>query len=213
VTYLLQRDCGGAVCSRQDIYLPNILLSWVRETWRGGRCSRSVGRVGVLRARLCHLRAGFQQCKSFVEMCTVRCCPLWHPSHCPMGTVPRVLVRRTASPAYADFGGLSSGAPPVVVRLDVVSFPPSSSAMTVAGCLLGGYPVGRDGVESALREGCLRTTTGVSQRWFSGHFRQVFFSGTSRSVACSDRSGLTTLTFTTSSLIPSSRRRMDTISP
>ena len=37
------------------------------------------------------------------------------------------------------------------------------------------------GVESALREGCPKTTTGVSlssvhsQRWFSGHFRQVFF--------------------------------------
>jgi hypothetical protein len=31
------------------------------------------------------------------------------------------------------------------------------------------------GVESALREGCPRTMTGVSQRWFSGHFRQVFF--------------------------------------
>jgi hypothetical protein len=31
------------------------------------------------------------------------------------------------------------------------------------------------GVESALREGCPRTTTGVSQRWFSGHFRQAFF--------------------------------------
>jgi hypothetical protein len=28
---------------------------------------------------------------------------------------------------------------------------------------------------SALREECPRTTTGVSQRWFSGHFRQVFF--------------------------------------
>jgi hypothetical protein len=55
------------------------------------------------------LRAGFHQCKSFVEMCTVRYCPLWHPSHCPMGTVPRVLVWRTASPAYADFGGLNLG--------------------------------------------------------------------------------------------------------
>jgi hypothetical protein len=32
------------------------------------------------------------------------------------------------------------------------------------------------GVESALREGCPRTTTGVSQRWLSWHFRQVFFS-------------------------------------
>jgi hypothetical protein len=31
------------------------------------------------------------------------------------------------------------------------------------------------GVERALREGCPRTTTGVSQPWFSGHFRQVFF--------------------------------------
>jgi hypothetical protein len=32
-----------------------------------------------------------------------------------------------------------------------------------------------NGVESALREGCPRTTASVSQRWFSGHFRQVFF--------------------------------------
>ena len=62
----------------------------------------------VLRAWRCHLRAGFQQCKSFVEMCPVRCCPLWHPAHCPMGTVPRMLARRTASPAHADFGGLSN---------------------------------------------------------------------------------------------------------
>jgi hypothetical protein len=61
-----------------------------------------------------------------------------------MGTVPRVLVRRTTSPAHADFGGLSSGADPVIVRLDVVSFLPRSSAPTVAGCRLGGYPVGRD---------------------------------------------------------------------
>ena len=29
----------------------------------------------MFRTWLCHLRAGFQQCKSFVEMCTVRCCP------------------------------------------------------------------------------------------------------------------------------------------
>ena len=107
-----------------------------------------------------------------VEMCTVRCCPLWHPAHCPMGTVPRVLVRRTASPAHADFGGLSSGAAPVVVRLDVVPLPPRSSAPTVAGCRLGGYPAGCriGGVESALREGCPRTMTGVSQCCFSGHF-------------------------------------------
>jgi hypothetical protein len=30
-------------------------------------------------------------------------------------------------------------------------------------------------MERAVREGCPRTTTGVSQRCFSGHFRQVFF--------------------------------------
>ena len=34
-----------------------------------------------------------------------------------MGTVPRVMMRRTASPAHADFGGLSSGAAPIVVLL------------------------------------------------------------------------------------------------
>ena len=74
--------------------------------------------------------------KSFVEMDTVRCCPLWHPAHCPMG-VPRVLVRRITSPAHADFGGLSSGAALVVVRLDVVPLPPRSSSPTVAICRLG----------------------------------------------------------------------------
>jgi hypothetical protein len=31
------------------------------------------------------------------------------------------------------------------------------------------------GVETTMREGCARTKTGVSQCWFSGHFRQVFF--------------------------------------
>ena len=35
------------------------------------------------------------------------------------------------------------------------------------------YVIG--GVENALREECPRTMTGVSQYWFSGHFRQVFF--------------------------------------
>jgi hypothetical protein len=60
-----------------------------------------------------------------------------------MGTVPRVLVRRTASPEHADFGGLSPEAPPVVVRLDVLPLQPSSSTQTVAGCLLVGYSVGR----------------------------------------------------------------------
>jgi hypothetical protein len=46
-------------------------------TWHEGLGGGAVGTsVGVLRARRCHLRAGFQQCKSFVEMGTVRCCPL-----------------------------------------------------------------------------------------------------------------------------------------
>jgi hypothetical protein len=53
-------------------------------------------------------------------------------------------TQRTASPAQRDFGGLSPGAAPVVVRLDVVPLPPLSSAPTVAGCRLGGYPAGRD---------------------------------------------------------------------
>jgi hypothetical protein len=43
-----------------------------------------------------------------------------------MGTVPWVLVRRTASPEHAGFGGLYSGVALVVVRLDVVSPPPRS---------------------------------------------------------------------------------------
>ena len=43
-----------------------------------------------------------------------------------MGTVPRVLVRRTASPEHADFGGLSSLDALVVVRLVVVPLPPRS---------------------------------------------------------------------------------------
>jgi hypothetical protein len=93
-----------------------------------------------------------------------------------MGTVPRVLVRRTGSPVYADFGGLSLEASLVVVRLDVVSFPPISSTQTVAGCRLEKYPVGRDLWGGMIDvEGCPRRTTGVSQHWFSGHFRQVFF--------------------------------------
>jgi hypothetical protein len=106
-----------------------------------------------------------------------------------MWTVPRVLVWRTVSPAYADFGGLSSGAAPVIVSLDVVSFQPHSSVQTVAGFLF--FVSTRTnkrhhhldilldvigGVEITLREGCPRLTTGVSQHWFSGHFRQVFFS-------------------------------------
>ena len=46
-----------------------------------------------------------------------------------MGTVPRVLVRRTASPVHADFCGLSSLATLVVIQLDVVPLPPLSQGL------------------------------------------------------------------------------------
>jgi hypothetical protein len=41
-------------------------------------------------------------------------------------------------------GGLQSGATLIDVRLDVGPLPPRSSSPTVAGCWLGGFPVGRD---------------------------------------------------------------------
>jgi hypothetical protein len=41
-------------------------------------------------------------------------------------------------------GGLRLGVALVDVRLDVVPLPPRSSSPTVAGCLLGGFPVGHD---------------------------------------------------------------------
>jgi hypothetical protein len=55
------------------------------------------------------------------------------------------------------FWRVGSGAAPVVVRLDVVSFPPRSSVPTVADCRLGGYPVGRD------RWGGKRAVGGMSE--------------------------------------------------
>jgi len=127
----------------------------------------------------------FQQFESFVEMCTVRCCPLWHPVHFPMGTVPQVLVRRTASPAHADFGGLSSGAAHVVVRLDVVYFPLRSSAPTVAGCRVGGYPAGRD------RWGGKSAAGGMSEdndRCFSTLVLGAFSTGVSNTICITPHS-------------------------
>jgi hypothetical protein len=41
-------------------------------------------------------------------------------------------------------GGLLLGFALVDVRLDVVPLPPRSSSPTVAGCQLGGFPVGHD---------------------------------------------------------------------
>ena len=40
--------------------------------------------------------------------------------------------------------GLHSGASLIDVCLNIVPLLPSSSSQTVAGCLLGGYPAGRD---------------------------------------------------------------------
>jgi hypothetical protein len=54
-----------------------------------------------------------------------------------------VLVRGGVA-CRAVGGGLRSGAALVDVRLDVVPLLPRSSSQTVVGCLLGGYPVGRD---------------------------------------------------------------------
>ncbi len=54
-----------------------------------------------------------------------------------------VLVRGGVA-CLAVGGGLHSGAALVNVRLDVVPLQPRSSSPTVADCLLGGYPVGRD---------------------------------------------------------------------
>ena len=66
-----------------------------------------------------------------------------------------MLVRRTASPAHADFGGLSSLAALVVVRLDVVPLPPRSSCKRwrVVGWADSLLDV-IGGVESAVWEGC-----------------------------------------------------------
>ena len=65
---------------------------------------------------------------------------------------------------------------PLVSRPRRRASPAPLSAQTVAG-----WSVWADilldvigGGSSTLREGCPRTMTGVSQHWFSGHFRQVF---------------------------------------
>ena len=54
-----------------------------------------------------------------------------------------MLVRGCAA-CRAVGGGLQSGAALIDVRLDVGPLPPRSPSPTVAGCRLGGFPVGRD---------------------------------------------------------------------
>ena len=55
-----------------------------------------------------------------------------------------VLLLRGCNACRAVCGGLQSGAALIGVSLDVGSLPPRSSSLTVTGCLLGGFPVGRD---------------------------------------------------------------------
>ncbi len=54
------------------------------------------------------------------------------------------MVLRGGDACRAVGGGLQSGAALIGVRLDVGPLPPRSSSPTVAGCRLGGFPVGRD---------------------------------------------------------------------
>ncbi len=66
-----------------------------------------------------------------------------------------VLLLRGCNACRTVCGGLQSGATLICVRLDIGSLPPRSSSLTVTGCRLGGFPVGRDlWVESVLWEGC-----------------------------------------------------------
>ncbi len=84
------------------------------------------------------------------------------------------VVNSRMSIVYSSDGGRTHQglAALVVVRLDVVPLPPRSPrrrwrVVCWADILLD--VIG--GVESALREGCPGTMTGVSQYWFSGHLR------------------------------------------
>jgi hypothetical protein len=73
VSSLLWCCCGGAVCWRQAISLPgsqSLLVRWV-NAW--GCCGRRTRRGRPPDGASCSMRAGLQQCKSFVEMCIVSC--------------------------------------------------------------------------------------------------------------------------------------------
>ncbi len=110
----------------------------------------------------------------------------------------RVALRRGPAPVLAPFpgkgelvrvvgacrsvgGGLRSGASLVNVRLDIVPLPSRSCSPTVTGCLLGGYPAGRDWLGGELDVGRVlprinigadvwgesSIMTGVYERWCS----------------------------------------------
>ena len=103
---------------------------------------------------------------------------MWTVSCCWGGWL--VLVRGGCS-CHTVNGCLLSGAALVSVRLDVGPLLPSSSLPTVAGCLLGGFPAGRDlwGGESVVGGviphidigtdvwGESGIMTGVYERWCS----------------------------------------------
>ena len=64
----------------------------------------------------------------------------------------------------------------VAVRLDIVPLPTCFPRRLWR--VVGWVDILLDvicGMENTLWEGCQKTTTGVSQHWFSGHFQQVFF--------------------------------------
>ena len=92
-------------------------------TCREGRGVGEVGIVGMLRVMCCHLRAGFQQCKSFVEMGTVRCCPLFGVEDCITSTRRLWRAALVSRPRRRPTRRRASPAP--------------LSAQTVAGCRLG----------------------------------------------------------------------------
>ena len=66
---------------------------------------------------------------------------LWTVSCCWGGWLVLVQV---CDACHTVGGGLQSGAALINIRLDVGPLLPRSSSQTVAGCRLGGYPVGRD---------------------------------------------------------------------
>jgi len=84
--------------------------------------------VVVLWLLCCHLRAGFQQCKSFVEMGTVRCCLLSGAEDCI--TIARRLWR-------APLVSQPRRRPTRCCLTRCRASPAPLSAQTVSGCLLG----------------------------------------------------------------------------
>jgi len=137
-------------------------------------CLRGVSGGSLCQVDLCRGRApGAVLRKSFVEMGTVRCCPLKPIALSHVNCDPGDGVEDCITSARLRWLRLLSAL--VVVRLVVVPLPPRSPrrrwrVVGWADILLDAI----GGVEREMREGCPRTMTGVSQYWFSGHFRQVF---------------------------------------